>query len=410
MTNSYCFTRAVAEYNSNNVDSAIRTLGAILNKNPDNEIARLLLEDILLHELDFDDPQRLGHADFHFSRAGEYLRRNQYDSARYHYNRGLTLAPFSIDGRRSYARFFRETSEYARYLNQLDFLRTQLQFSNTETIDDFEIYNDLLRDSVSQTWNVNQFVSERSNFRMAFFVQQEGKILHSGVETLIAGHVMDQLYTSSRIEFIVPSGISTLSYEPIKTESNAESFARARAGNADYYLIFTVDERDGSIECRASLHLGRTGRQLQDFRVIRSGNTRIKDAVLQLSKGLLQMLPIRGTIVNRNFESALINLGRNDGLTEGSELLIIKPADLSLHTEVPDFDFDREDLVGIATISKSDVLISQVEVQPEGFFDQINIGDTVFIMAENNRDNMSPDSSSQRDSVTELYERIRTIR
>ena len=100
------FTRAVAEYNSNNVDSAIRTLGAILNKNPDNEIARLLLEDILLHELDFDDPQRLGHADFHFTRAGEYLRRNQYDSARYHYNRGLTLAPFSIDGRRSYARFF----------------------------------------------------------------------------------------------------------------------------------------------------------------------------------------------------------------------------------------------------------------------------------------------------------------
>ena len=306
--------------------------------------------------------------------------------------------------------FFRETSEYARYLNQLDFLKTQLQFSNTETIDDFEIYNDLLRDSVSQTWNVNQFVSERNNFRMAFFVQQEGKILHSGVETLIAGHVMDQLYTSSRIEFIVPSGISSLSYEPIKTESNAESFARARAGNADYYLIFTVDERDGSIECRASLHLGRTGRQLQDFRVIRSGNTRIKDAVLQLSKGLLQMLPIRGTIVNRNFESALINLGRNDGLTEGSELLIIKPADLSLHTEAPDFDFDREDLVGIATISKSDVLISQVEVQPEGFFDQINIGDTVFIMAENNRDSMSPDSSSQRDSVTELYERIRTIR
>ena len=400
------FTRAVAEYNSNNVDAAMRSLGSLLRDNPDNEVARLFLEDILLYERDFDDPQRAIHAAFHFTRADEYAQRNQNDSALYHYHRGLTLAPFSVEGRRSYARFFRETSEYARYLNQLEFLRDQLQTSDIELTDDLEIYTDFLRNSVAQTWNVNQFISKRNSFRMALFIQEDGKILHSGVENLIAGHVMNQLYSSSRIEFIVPSGIDALNYEPIRIDTNAEAFAAARSGDSDYYIFLEVNESKETIELHATLHLGRTGRQLQTFRVIRSGNTRIKDAVLQLSAALLQALPLHGTILQRKFETALINLGHNDGLEEGQELLVIKPADLSLHNETPSFAYNSEDIVGTAVLNNVDLFISQVELTPEGFFDRIHIGDTVFIMSTEEADGMDP----QTESSNELYERIRTIR
>ena len=405
------FIRATAEYHSNNVDAAIRTLAAVIRDNPDNEAARLLIEDILLHEQDFNDPQRLAYAGFHFTRAEEYNQRNQYNSALYHYHRGLTLAPFSVEGRRSYARFFREGGEYARYLNQLEFLKMQLNVLDTEISDDFETYTAYLRDSPSQTWGVNQFISERNTFKIAVFIQPDSRILHSGINTLVTSHIMDRLYASSRIEFVVPSGMSPLSYEPIRTNSRAEAFATARAANAQYYLVISMAENDDTLELNISLHLGRTGRELRTFRILRSGNTRIKDSVLQIGEELLQALPVRGNILKRNFETALINLGRHDGLTVGSELQITKPADLSLHTESPSFAFDPADILGRIIIRNTDTLISHAEVIPAGFFDRINIGDTIFLMPPPT--NTTPTATATMPSSTnpnELYHRIRSIR
>ncbi len=399
------YTRALVEYYRNRTDEALRTLETILRDNPDNEIARLLLEDILLNEKDFDDPQRITHADFHFARALEYVQRNQNQSARYHYNRGLMLEPFSPEGRRSYARFFRETGEYAQYVNQINFLRQQISVNNTSLDDDYEIYTDLLRNSVSRKWKTDQFTVERDKFNMILFTNNESRVLHNELDRLIASLLMDQLYSSTRIDFAAQENTAgAFSFEPVHMDSDSEAFIRARTEQADYYLFLVINERTDSITASAELHLGRTGRMLQNFVVSRSGNTRIKDTVFQLSAHILQALPIRGSILERNFETALINLGQKDGLIAGDSLNIIKSADLAQNHVNLNFTYRQEDIVGTATVNRVDVLLSEVEIEPAGFFDNVNRGDTVFSIGNPEIDDGITDNNSG------LYELLRDIR
>ncbi|MGI9256328.1 MAG: hypothetical protein ACR2PY_05285, partial [Salinispira sp.] len=222
---------------------------------------------------------------------------------------------------------------------------------------------------------------------------------------LIASLLMDQLYISTRIDFAISrNGTGAFSFEPVHMDSDSEAFIRARTEQADYYLFLVINEREDSITASAELHLGRTGRKLQNFSVSRSGNTRIKDTAFQLSAQILQALPIRGSILERNFETALINLGQKDGLIAGDSLNIIKSADLAQNHANLTFTYRQEDIIGTATVNQVDVLLSEIEIEPAGFFDNVNRGDAVFSIGNPEIDDSTTDNNSG------LYELLRDIR
>ncbi|AHC15244.1 tetratricopeptide repeat protein [Salinispira pacifica] len=380
------YTKALAEYNSGRPEDALRTLAALLREYPEDEAARLLLESIIMFQDSFDSPRRGRFAEYHFTRAGEYIQRNRYDSALYHFQRGLNLAPFSPSGRRAYAEFFKEKGDYQRYLQQLEFLRDQLGITDTAVSDDLEIFQDLLRDSVARNWDIDQFTMQRNTIRLAVFYDPLVRTRHDRLGYLFSRHLMNRLYSSFRVEFIDPGNTGSLEFEPVESRSSSQAFRLAREEDADMYVVLSVFEDDESIHTRATLHLANTGRIVGEFSVLRSGNTRLKDNVLQLNRELLQAIPLEGRLMERQFERGLVNIGAHDGLEGGEEFLILKAGSVEYAPREGSFLYDEDDIAGYGRITRVDFLLSEMEMETEGFFDRINSGDIVI---------PAPDSDSQ---------------
>ncbi len=416
------YTKALAEYQTGESGAAINSLSRALRGNPDDEMSRLLLEEILLDYYvdDLQNPMRAGFAEYHFQRAGEFIERNRFDSALYHMYRGLTLAPLSESGRRGFADLLRERGEYARYVNELQFIQDQLMIDDRQLSDDLEIYRDILRDTAASRWDVDQFLIERELTRLGFFtIDEDARTLHGHAEDLLGKHVMDQLFISGRIEFLRPAGIGELSYDVVEVISPSRAFEQARRNSLDYYILYQIEEGEESLEIQATLHLGRTGRPLRQYAVVRSGVTRVKDAVMEISIQILDSLPLRARLMRRNFERGLINIGYQDGIEDGDELLILKPADLRLYTEDSMYDYSPEDIIGRAVVTATDFLVSQVRMDHEGFFYRISRGDFLIPAGEEESDAGESDAGDQTPqssrpglpaSIGELYERIRQIR
>lgn len=388
------YTKALAEYNSGRSEDALRTLAALLRENPEDEVGRLLLESIIMFQDSFDSPRRARFAEYHFTRAGEYIQRNRYDSALYHFQRGLNLAPFSPEGRRAYAEFFKEKGEYQRYLQQLEFLRDQLEITDTAIMDDLEIFQDLLRDSVSRNWGVDQFTMERNTLKLAVFFDPTVRTRHDRLGYLFSSHLMNRLYSSFRVEYIDPGNTGSLEFEPIEAVSPSRAFRLAREEDADMYIMLSVFEDDDSLHTRAALHLANTGRVIREFSVLRSGNTRVKDNVLQLSREILSVIPLEGRLIQRQFERGLVNIGSHDGLTGGEEFLILKAGSVEYAPGEGEFLYNQSDIAGYGRISRVDFLISEMEMETEGFFDRINSGD-VIVSVPASADEGTDESTSQ---------------
>jgi hypothetical protein len=153
--------------------------------------------------------------------------------------------------------------------------------------------------------------------------------------------------------------------------------------------------------------------------VIRSGIGRVKDAVMELSDQIVSSLPLRGTLVRRNFERGLINIGYGDGLAPGDEFLVFKAGDLRLYTEDSIYDYSEEDVIGRARVARTDFLVSEIVIDHVGFFDRVSRGDIVIPAPEPAEDGVEsggPESAAgpvpddRGTLVGELYDRIRGIR
>lgn len=412
------YTKAIAQFNLDRGSEALRSLHVNLQANPEDEFSRLFAEKIALYEYEsqMDHPARTELAQYHFQKASDFMQRNRFDAAEYHLSRGLTLSPFSEQGRSLRASLFRLRSEYARYVNELEIMKDQLGMQTTEIDDRLEIYRDLLRDSVAVEWDVNQFSAPRNTTSMTFFiVRDDSSVIHGESDLLIGQHVMDRLYGSNRIEFQVADGIDELRYEPIQVESSAIAFEMARQAGSDYYILFSIEEGEDMIDITARLFLGRTGRQLERFRSLRSGVDRLREGVSDVSRQILDALPISATLLRRNFERGLINIGYIDGIDVGTSLIVLKSADIRLYTEDSSFEYSEGDVIGHAEVTAVDYLLSQVELDPSGFFDRMSQGD-ILIFPADEAETGTPQEQSPTDRneasglMQRVYEQVRSIK
>ena len=83
-------------------------------------------------------------------------------------------------------------------------------------------------------------------------------------------------------------------------------------------------------------------------------------------------LPVYGSIINRKFDQVVINLGHRDGISSGTELMIIKKGMIQKNKSDFSLSYASEDLLGSIKISSSDELVSEGDVSVSQFFDMIN--------------------------------------
>ena len=348
------------------VDDAVNSFAGALRLRTDDEISRIALESFLMQSYDLDDPLRVRYAADRFRAADAYLERNLSEQALEQYRRGLMLDPRSVFGRLGYANIYKRRGFLAKYLSELNVLQS-LGATDTGIEDEIEIYRSILGESVHADWSIDQFTVERRKHTVfAFFMQDPSYLLHPDSGGVLLDFIRTYLMRFENLK-------AEMFHEPIDTFKSA--FEGARTGGADYFIIFTFDERERDFAVGAVVYQGTTGRELTRYSVRLTGNNRIERAVHAIAGEFYRDLPVSARLVERRFDEGLIDLGALDGLTEGDELIIVKRGELFYDRDAMEFTFADSSILGTFTVTRTDDLIAEGSIVPESFFDMVNQDD-----------------------------------
>jgi tetratricopeptide (TPR) repeat protein len=379
---------------------ALDPFSAVLRIRPDNQISRIVYEQLLSDKIDRQLPanrQRIEDAAaFHLSRASAFSSRNRLDRALDHIRRALRIDPDSETARKDYGKLWLLKGYPAKHVSIFQVLERQ-GVSDIDIKDSLEIYRHRLSESVSSRWGIDQFSLQRFRYTIPVYISREyGTMIHSLSRGEIATFIAHVLHRYEHIS--VPQAQETASF--------AEAYGKARALNADYFSVISLLEDEDSFTLASDLYSGRTGSLIERQRIYRTGNERVTDAVSTWSERLGLSLPPLGRIVEYTFSDGLIDLGRIDGIEEGEELLILPKEKLQISRGSLGVRFSSDDAVGLVEISALDELVSRGVIRSTRFYDLINPGDWVVSESLQTSETAAGTTDLEREGRSVIYSDI----
>jgi tetratricopeptide (TPR) repeat protein len=362
----YALGKALAE--TGRIDEAMRAFTAALRTRPDDEVMRIVMEDALISQVDRDNAKRVETARERFASARSYENNNRMELARQEYRRGLELAPYSVEGRLSYARLFKQSGDYGKYLSILEVVAEEGN-ADQDVQDELEIYRSITDDTVASRWNVDQFDIERDMYRIALFADLDSSSMrHTESELPLLSYQETLMYGYEHLD-VVHTG---------QAGSFASSFRTARQTDVDYFVVFSFEEDESTFTLSASVYHGSTGTRLEDLEVFRTGNDRVARASMRIVDDFQALLPVRGRIYRRDGEQVLIDLGGFQSVQPEDSLKVIREEDIALKSRSFGFEYSPGDILGEITVTASDELVSEGRLETSSFFDLVNPTDVVF--------------------------------
>ena len=353
------------------VEEAMNAFAFAIRYRPDDEIARLSLERVIMDTLEFSDSRRERYAAYHINIGKEHEARNYLDRALRSYRRALLLDPHSKEGRLLYADVFRVQGYFRKYLNELNVL-LDLGYDDAGIRDSIEIQESLASGSVAESWGVDQYLLQRHEIIIDVHIA-ESDLHHLYAEADLGAYAKNLLLHHEHVS--IPADVQVGS-------SFADAYSHARNGKSDYFLIADFEETGRYFVASVSMYSSRTGGLLKEISAVRTGNQRVADALQLIIDEIHRALPLSGTILDRRFTTAFLDLGMRDGLDIDDEYFILKPDDLKLATDRIAFDYDADSVLGTVRISQLDELVAEAEIEQGQFFDLVNIGDRIVAPAE----------------------------
>lgn len=400
------YLRGMALLQLQKPSEALASFEKVLLIAPNDEIARIVLEDTVIQNLSIEDPSRGRYAAYHFDQANQYRKKNLFQRAAFHFRRALLIAPLEAKGRQDYADFLKSTGQMALFYQQLKILVEKNNVQNNYVKDNLEIYASLLQSSVSASWNVDQFLIDRDPllFRL-FYIPSRQNIEHPLAEPFLARYAQAILLMSPKVSMNGDRSETSSLVAPREVSNESQAFSLSRNAKVDYYVLMDLSESGDAFQAKTGLYLARTGNAIRAQAAYRSGNFRVQNAITQVSETIQGELPLRGHLLKRNLDEGLINLGRNDGLKVGDILNVVAPDAYLLKGDGPGFIFSTEHKTGTFTVTAIDDLIANGTVKREGFYDRINVGDVILRDGESQGKNLQPTAG-----FPFLYNKIRAIR
>jgi tetratricopeptide (TPR) repeat protein len=349
-------------------EQAIRSLAQVLRLQPDDEIARIVLENIALNDLSIDDPIRERYAAYHLARGALLQERNYLDKALMEYRRALRLQPEAKEPRLHYAELHRLMGFPEKYMRELEVLR-DLGYTDARILDDIEIIGSTLYDSVATQWEIDQYGLDRRRFSLALYhLVPATRELHPFAGEAVAAYLYDLLQRYPTLD-VLQTTLNVDSYE--------SAFREARGLGSDYFLLMHIEESERSFTTVLEQYLTSTGKLMGTYRVFRTGNDRVQDNFNILANRVFETLPLRGALLARRFGRGAVDLGMYDELEAGAELSIVRKGKVRLSNDrVGVFANDR-DVLGSFTVEDLDEVMSAGTVVKRSFFDLINAGDEI---------------------------------
>jgi tetratricopeptide (TPR) repeat protein len=351
---------------SGDTEEAVRSLARALRLQPDDEISRIVLENIALSELAVEDPIRERYAAYHLERGKLFQERNFLDKAMMEYRRALRLQPEARDPRLYYAELHRLMGFPEKTMRELEVLR-ELGYTDARILDDIEIIGSTRYDSVSARWDIDQYGLERGRFSLALFhLAPASREIHPLAGGATAEYLFDLFQRYPTLE-VPRTTLSVDSYEA--------AFREARTLGTDYFLILHVEESERSFRTVLEQYLTATGKRLGSYSVFRTGNDRVQENLDILAERVYAALPLRGVLQARQFDRGIVDLGLYDQLDTGLELSIVRKGRVSLRNDRIGVIAAEEDILGTFTVEELDEVVSEGTVSKRSFFDLINTGD-----------------------------------
>lgn len=338
-----------------------------------DEVVRIAYENLILADESLADlaPEA---ADWHFSSATEYFRRNYDRQGRTEILRGLRLAPDSPTGLKLLGESYKSDRLYGHYTELLKQL-TALFPDDVALKDEAEIYNNLLNGQVAADWKINQFSVVRTRFPLAVYMtKKKGNVFHYGLEQHLLSYYESFLLGDNDFFEIIDTAV---------VDSFSQAFERAKRSGAASFLLLNPEENDRSIQLDCEIYFAATGLRADTFRITKIGNRRFANSAEALSASLTAAKPVTGAVVRYEFGKILINLGKLDGIKSGDRLNIVRQGYLTPGKKGLELIYRDSSVLGAVVADRVDDCITECKVEKRFFYDFINEQDHVVLIGEN---------------------------
>lgn len=408
------YMKGLAQYRKNNVSDALDTWSSGLAVNSQDEIMRSALELAAMKNLPVEDEKRADWAEYNLKKGREYSKIFMGEKARYEYQRALRINPYDAKARSEFAELLSRNGLNENYLYQLKFISQnksgdsssssensdkKLTADEIRVNDTIEAYDALLKYSLSAKWNVDPFYLDKTRWHIGIYYEKSPvQLIHSDAEEIAASMAAD-----------IFSGVASTSVavENQPVSGYGEAFRLARTNKMDYFVLLSVDETDREFSLDATVYSGRTGTQTAKFSAFRTGNDRFASVLRSFRRDILDMLPVRGKIIDKTVNDILVDLGTVEGMKKDAVLDVVKAGAIKTADKGPGVTFDKRDYLGKITLSQAGEEISQGTLEENGFYDRVNVGDEVLLRslpAEN--DGTNEQLSENNPAAGENGERI----
>ena len=379
-------------------EGAITAYSGGLDIDPQDEVMRSALELLALERLPVEDKRRDTWALYHVEKARSYANRFMSPFARYEYQLALRLDPENLEARSAYADMLLRDGFPEQYLSQLKFITTQGTIP-TVIADTIEAYDSLTSNSLGVRWKINPFYLDKTRWKVSFYYAKSPvQLLHADADRLTI-QAAESVFAS------VPTLRAVGDIKPVN--GFADAFHRARESDSDYFAMLTYEEngRDVSVSCR--LYSGRTGTLSTTINIFRTGNDRYASALIKLRDSIMAILPSCGTIIKRDGNLALADIGRAESVKVNNVYTIVKKDKVLTSDQGTGLRFDQKDVLGTLSISEVGEEISQGVIEQAGFYDRINVGDELVLVPSEpetaDTDMSASETTSTENAAVERY-------
>jgi tetratricopeptide (TPR) repeat protein len=361
----------IAYWDKKDLTNAVNSFEGAIGLARDDEFSRLALEQLAISELEQGSAKRLSLSRSRYDEGKLFEGRNLLEPALLEYRRSIKLDPVSKDSRVAFANIFRKHGYPMKYLNELEILK-DLGLADRNIQDDIDYYKMQTFGKVSAKWNLDQHdIDIRSLSLQVFTLASRNSLYHPASSVIITSLFKDVLDGYGKLK-ILEANPSVGSFE--------EAFRTARTAKADFFILLNFGESERTFGAGAGLYLSKTGTLLAGLSVERTGNNRIRDALLRLGSNINEMLPVRGVLLKKEFERGVIDLGSIHGIKEKDALLVVKAGKVSLRSDAIGFAFTEADVVGQLNIDAVDEAVSEGVLVKKSFYDYVSPGDEVVFL------------------------------
>jgi tetratricopeptide (TPR) repeat protein len=389
------FLRGQALIGAERLEEAMDSFRTALRYEPDNEIVRLVAENIAIREYALDAPIRAEFAAYVTERAARFTGGYLYAKALSSYQRALRLTPFDVSIRLAYAELRRTLGHTATYLQELAVI-TESGEGSPDLDRRISVYENILSESVSARWGIDQFTLSKSEVSLGVYLSSEATPLsYPLAEQALLETIARNLQSLDRLDVRMET----------QPKDFPAAFALARSEDVDFFILLRLADSPRSFAAQATVHVGRTGVSVATISASRVGPNRVSDTLDALSRRVDALFPMQTNVVRRRGNQVVVDAGARDGIEDGMVLTVLAPEAMIIEPGALGYTYDAASVLGTITITDRDDLISEGTISVDGLVDAIAVGDVAVLQDE---EAVAPRNSAVLYPL--LYDRVRALR